>query len=315
VAFRPTHRQLQYFVTLADLGHFGAAAKACHVSQPTLSAQLKLLEEQLGVALIERGTATAHPTPAGLALLPLARQVLANLDEIVATAQVGAGNLGGLIRLGVAPTVGPYVMPRMLPHLHGLYPNLEIYIREDRPPALESGLADGLLDCILTPMPLAGKKFEPYAICSEKVFLGVPADSPIAKLKKVTVDALSGQRLLTLGKGHKLYDQVQDLCDFSGAKMREDYEGTSLDALRQMVSIGMGLSLFPATYVASEFSHEANVVLCEIEGWPIQRTICLAWRQDSVRREHFQALAREAGRGFAGIIDDKSIQILGDISD
>ncbi len=310
MAFRPTHRQLQYFVTLVDLGNFGAAARACHVSQPTLSTQLKSLEEQLGVALIERGTARAHPTPAGVALLPLARQVLANLDEIVATARSGAGNLGGLIRLGVAPTVGPYVMPKMLPHLHKLYPKLEIYIREDRPHILERGLSDGLLDCILTPMPLSGERFESYAICSEKVFLGIPADFAITKNEKITMDALHGQSLLTLGKGHKLYEQVQDLCDTSGAIMREDYEGTSLDALRQMVSIGMGMSLFPATYVASEFSQEDNVLLCEIEDWPIKRIICLAWRQDSVRREHFRSLAAEAGKALAYIADGESIRIL-----
>ncbi len=310
--FRPTNRQLQYFVSLADLGHFGAAARACHVSQPTLSAQLKLLEDQLGVALIERGTGSASPTPAGTAILPLARTVLAVLDEIVATASLGAGNLGGLIRLGVAPTIGPYVMPRMLPHLHDRHPKLEIYIREDRPFTLESGLADGSLDCILTPLPLTGERFESVAICEETVFLGIPTEHPIAREKRISVKMLSGERLLTLGKGRRLFDQVQDLCDASGARMREDYEGTSLDALRQMVSIGMGLSLFPATYVAFEFVKERNVVLREIDGWPIRRTICLAWRQDSVRREHFQSLASEAKTAFASLTDSKSIRIVGE---
>lgn len=294
--FRPSHRQLEYLVAVADRGHFGEAAKACHVSQPTLSTQLKLLEDQLGVVLVERGPGRARPTPAGEAVLPIARGILASLDDVVAMAGLSSENLGGLVRLGTAPTIGPYFLPRLLPQLHERYPKLEIYVREDRPSALEGFLGEGSLDCILTPLPLAGDRFSISTIFEEEILVGLPADHPIAGAEYLTTAMLGGERLLTLGRGHRLYENVQMLAEKSGAEMREDYEGTSLDAIRQMVSIGMGLSLFPQFYVNSEFGREPNVVLRHIEGWRMRREICIAWRAESLRETHFTLLAREAKR-------------------
>lgn len=299
MAYRPSHRQLQYFLAVIDRGHFADAARACNVSQPTLSTQLKLLEDQLGAPLVERGMPSARPTPLGQRLAPLARGVLDALDEIVETARTGGDNLGGLIRLGVASTFGPYFMPRVLPRLHARYPALEIYIREDRPAVLEAGLADGAIDCIITPMPVSGSRFEEVPLCDEEIYLGVPSDHRLAGQAVLTVPMLAGEKLLTLGRGNRLYEQVRELCLEAGAVMREDYEGTSLDALRQMVSIGMGLSLFPAAYVASEFGSETAVRLHRIEGWSPSRTVCLAWRSESVRRVQFQALAEHAAAAAA----------------
>ena len=299
MSYRPTHRQLQYFVAVASKGHFLEAARACNVSQPTLSTQLKLLEEQLGVVLIERGGSSAVPTAAGTKLLPLAQTILAGLDEFVELATVGADNLGGLIRLGVAPTFGPYFLPHFLPQLHRLYPALEIYIREDRPNVLETDLKDGKLDCIITPMPLATDGFDALPFCLEKIFLGVPREHPISNMSSIGMKDLAGEKLLTLGRGHRLFEQVWRLCDLSGAQMRSDYEGTSLDALRQMVSIGMGLSLFPSAYVSSEFGRETGVTLFEISDLPLERLIGFAWRRNSVRSGHFRALCEQAGKAVA----------------
>ncbi|WP_422372774.1 hydrogen peroxide-inducible genes activator [Hoeflea sp.] len=289
--YRPTHRQLEYFVAVAERGHFAEAARACNVSQPTLSTQLRLLEEQLGAELIERGAGRARPTPVGLKLLPLARTVMSSLDEMVGLAATDADNLGGLVRLGVAPTFGPYFMPRFLPRLHSMFPALEVYIREDRPSALEEGVGNGLVDCAITPVPNLPDAFASCVICEETIYLGIPAEHPLARVRPVTIDMLRGSRLLTLGRGHRLYEQVQTVSDASGARLSEDYEGTSLDALRQMVSIGMGLSLFPAAYAASEVSSDGSVLLCEIERWPIRREICLIWRKGSSREQHFRTLA------------------------
>jgi LysR family hydrogen peroxide-inducible transcriptional activator len=299
--YRPTHRQLEYFVAVADRGHFADAAKACNVSQPTLSTQLRLLEEQLGADLIERGVSGARPTPVGLKLLPRARALLSALDDMVDLAATGAENLGGLIRLGVAPTFGPYFMPRFLPRLHAVYPALEIYIREDRPSALETGVGDGTIDCAITPLPQGSSPFITAPICEETIYLGIPAEHPLAREREIGIEMLGDFRLLTLGRGHRLYDQVQTLCDASGAQLREDYEGTSLDALRQMVSIGMGLSLFPAAYAASEIGDDAAIRLCEIAHWPIRRSICLAWRRGSVREQHYQTLADLAAEAVANM--------------
>ncbi|GAB5463179.1 LysR substrate-binding domain-containing protein [Hoeflea alexandrii] len=299
LSYRPSHRQLQYFVAVAQKGHFLEAARACNVSQPTLSTQLKLLEDQLGVVLIERGGATAVPTAAGARLLPLARTILSGLDEFVEMASVDADNLGGLVRLGVAPTFGPYFLPHYLPQLHRLYPALEIYIREDRPNTLESDLRDGKLDCIMTPMPLATEGFDAMPFCVEKIFLGVPNEHPIADRRSIGTTDLAGEKLLTLGRGHRLFEQVLRLCDVSGAQMRSDYEGTSLDALRQMVSIGMGLSLFPSAYVSSEFERETGITLFELSDLPLDRQIGLAWRRNSVRSDHFRLLCEEARKAVS----------------
>ena len=297
--YRPSHRQLEYLVALAEKEHFGAAARACHVSQPTLSTQIKLLEDQLGAPLFERGPGAIRPTPTGAAIVPIARSVLSLLDGIVEQAENQTGNLGRLVRMGVAPTFGPYFMPLLLPGLHERYPQLEIYIREERPAALETALAEGLLDCIVTPGPLADQRLERLEICSERLWLGIAREHPLATLPVIRAADLNGERLMTLGRGHRLYDQVQRLCSQTGADLREDYEGTSLDALRQMVSIGMGLSLFPDLYARSEAVRDGRVVLRELEDWKLSRVIMFAWRSDSARQEHFRTIAIEAEKAAA----------------
>jgi len=288
--FRPSPRQLEYFVALAETLHFGRAAAACHVSQPTLSSQFKLLEDQIGCALLERGPGSISLTASGARLLPLARKALEDLDEIVTVAQVGQANLGGLIRLGVSPTFGPYFMPHLLPGLKQAFPNLELYIREDRPNLLEEGLASGALDCILTPDFPPSDQWTARTLCHESVSLAVPKSHPLAGLDVIPVDMLKGEKLLALGQGFRLHDDVQALARAAGADFRQDYEGTSLDALRQMASIGMGLALFPAAYVASEFGKEPDLLLKKIDGLPMRRLMYLVWRRGSSRTAHFEHL-------------------------
>ena len=292
--YRPSNRQLEYFVAICKHGNFRAAAKSCNVSQPTLSTQLKLMEEQLGASLVERGKSEARPTPAGASILPVARSILASLDELSSRAGVLANNLGGRISIGVASTFGPYFLPYLFPHLRKKYPSLEVFIHEDRPPALVTALADRVIDCMLTPMPVSNDQFEIAKICEEEIHLGVPADHPVAKLDSVTPQMLSGERLLTLGQAYRLYTNVWALAHVANATVREDYEGTSLDAIRQMVSIGMGFSLFPELYVRSEFPKETHVVLRKLKNWHNTRTICLAWSKNNIRADHFSLLAKEA---------------------
>jgi LysR family hydrogen peroxide-inducible transcriptional activator len=261
------------------------------VSQPTLSVQIALLEKQLGVTLIERNPGQTEPTPIGRAIIASARSVLSTLDEITAIAQSARGSLGGIIRLGVVPSFGPYFLPYLLPQLHERHRDLKIYIREDRPRPLEASVLSGETDCGLGPKPDdEGFRFEP--ICRERIYLGIPRQHALANLATVPVSALKGERLLTLGRGHRLLDDVRQLAALSGALLADDYEGTSLDALRQMVSIEMGLSLFPELYVRSEFGREENVRLARIEGWAGERIIGFFWRASSSRAEHYEELAR-----------------------
>jgi len=295
--FRPSPRQLEYFIALAETLHFGKAAERCHVSQPTLSSQFKLLEDHLGSVLLERGAGGISLTAAGERLLPLARQALENLDEIVTAAQAGQANLGGLIRLGISPTFGPYFMPFLLPGLKREFPGLELYIREDRPNLLEQGLAEGRLDCIITPDVTPSDLHVERALCSEAVSLAVPRSHPLAALEEVPVALLRGEKLLSLSQGFRLHNDVQAIAHTAGAEFRQDYEGTSLDALRQMVSIGMGLALFPAAYIASEFSKEPDLLLKKLEDVPLHRTMFFVWRRGSSRTAHFEhllSLSRQA---------------------
>lgn len=309
MSFRPSPRQLEYLLAIGETGHFGAAARLCHVSQPTLSTQLSLLEEQLGAMLIDRSPGRARLTPIGEKVIVLARTALASLDEIVGVARHSAGQLGGLLRLGVAPTFGPYYLPHLLPHLHAAYPYLEIYIREDRPHVLESTAAEGSIDCALAPQPEDRERLEYRELMVETLYLGMASDHPLAQATEVRAGMLAGERMLTLGPGHRLSQNVRALCAESGAILREKYEGTSLDALRQMVSIGMGLSLFPELYAASEFARrEEQVVLRRIADWPLTRSVGLFWRKGHVRSAHFQRFGDECKRiadgaaaGHAGV--------------
>lgn len=292
--FRPRHRQLEYVVALAETGHFGAAAKRCHVSQPTLSVQVALLEEQLGTPLFDRTRGRVIPTAVGERIIASARAVLQALDDIVATAATGADNLGGLIRLGVAPTFGPYFLPHLLPVLHRRYPGLQIYIREERPSVIEREVTAGNLDCGLGPQPLSGSVLTFRRLCREAIYLGAAKDHRLADGASVEIAQLKGERLLTLGRGHQLFESARALAAASGAQVREDYEGTSLDALRQMVIMGMGLSLFPELYARSEFRVQDHIALLTVEGWPATRDMGFFWRAGNNRATHFDQLARES---------------------
>ena len=292
--YRPSHRQLEYLVAVAETRHFGDAAKRCHVSQPTLSVQIALLERQLGVALIDRTPGNIAPTHTGSRIIASAQAILHDLDDICALAKTSQTNLGGLIRLGVVPTFGPYFLPRFLPVLHARYHDLQVYIREDRPLLLEDEVAAGTNDCALGPRPSPHQAFEFREICTETIFLGVPATHRLAGFTEVDAGQLKGEKLLTLGRGHRLFENVRELASVTGASLAEDYEGTSLDALRQMVSIEMGLSLFPELYTKSEFARDDSVRLLRITGWDASRQIGFYWRKNSVRAHHFEELTRLA---------------------
>ncbi len=301
MAFRPTLRQLEYVIAVADCGHFGRAAKRCHVSQPTLSVQVGLVEDGLGVRLFERTPNSVLVTALGETFVHHARLTLAAMDDLLDAVASDNRSLGGLIRLGTPPSFGPYFLPTFLPPIHRDFPDLKIYIVEDRPAAIETAVNEGLLDCGLGPdCAEPGLIFMPVGV--EKLYLGVPADHPLAGRPHVTPDDLRHERLLALGSGNRLLENVRHLAEASGASVVDDYEGTSLDAIRQMISIGMGLSLFPELYARAEFRNAEDVALLEIKGWAERRTFGLYFRETTGRRRHFDKLADEARRA-AEILD------------
>lgn len=298
MARRPTLRQLEYLLAIAHCRHFGRAAKRSAVSQPTLSLQLKALEDGLGAPLVERNHNRVALTPTGIAVAELAREILLQVDDLMVAVRRERDNLGGPMRLGTAPTVGPYVLPGIVPDLHRDFPEIKIYIREELPARLETLILEGDIDLALVALPARDPRLASIEISQERLLIGMASDHPLAKLKAIPAQRLAGEKFLTLGRGHRLYEDVSQLAARHGAKVLEDYEGTSLDALRQMVALGMGLSVFPAHYAASEIRSDRSVVVRPIKGEQLVRQLGFIWRQSAVRSADYQHLARIARRAL-----------------
>ena len=287
----PTLQQLRYLVAVADALHFRRAAEMTHVTQPTLSGQLRELEAKLGVQLVERSRSRVVLTPIGKEIATRGRTVLRDVQDIVELAKHGQTLLGGTIRLGVLQSLGPYLLPHILPELHQSYPNLKLYVREAMPHALLGGLEDGSLDLLLFPLPIKGADLQTARLFREPLLIVAPSDHRLAAKESAARSDLKGETVLTLERGHRLHDQVRELCDQFGAELSLDYEGTSLDTLRHMVSMGMGLSFLPALYVRAEALHDKQVVAREMRPRAPFRMIGMVWRRHSARQDEFFALA------------------------
>ena len=287
----PTLQQFRYLVAVADTLHFRRAAEITHVTQPTLSGQLRELELKLGVQLVERSRSRVVMTPIGKEVTARARVILRNVQEVVNLTQHGQSLLGGTLRLGVPHSLGPYLLPHLLPDLHATYPELRLYIREATPNELLNGLDEGSLDLLLFPMPVKGADFESTALFREPLFVAVPQDHPLTRKKSLERTDLKGETVLALESGHRLHEQVRDLCNQYNANLALDYEGTSLDTLRQMVGMGMGLSFLPALYVDAEVRDDDQIMPLPLRTRPPSRLIGMIWRRPSSQREDFIALA------------------------
>lgn len=303
----PNLRQLEYLVALADTLHFKRAAERTNSTQPTLSEQLKALEDRLGVQLVERSRTRVVLTPIGHQIVDIARRMLRDASEIRMLAVSGGRELSGLLRLGMPPTIGPYLLPHVLPSLHKAYPTLKLYVRESLPEELPQALDEGRLDLIITPMPLAAGDFGSTVLFREPLLLTLPADHPLASRETVRREDLKGQDMLALGPGHQLHDAVLSLCKEFGANLRYDFEGTSLDTLREMVLMGLGVTFLPSLYVQREIATDADLKTVRIEGRAVYRTIGMVWRQTSARQAEYEKLAdffrRTTRDSFADIIN------------
>ncbi|WP_299616020.1 hydrogen peroxide-inducible genes activator [Pelagibius sp.] len=287
----PTLQQLRYLVAVAETLHFRRAAEMTHVTQPTLSGQLRELEERLGVQLVERSRAKVILTPIGKEIAGRARTVLRDVQDIVDLAKQGHSLLGGTIRVGVLQSLGPYLLPHILPKLHQSYPNLKLYVREGMPQSLLNGVDDGSLDLLLFPLPVKGADLQTARLFREPLLVVAPSDHALAAKETAERADLKGETIMTLEPGHRLHDQVKELCEQFGAKLALDYEGTSLDTLRQMVGMGMGVSLLPALYVRSEVQQDDQVVARALRSRPPFRMIGMIWRRHSARQEEYLTLA------------------------
>jgi LysR family hydrogen peroxide-inducible transcriptional activator len=287
----PTLRQLEYLVAVADTRHFGRAAERVHVTQPTLSEQLRALEQRLGVQLVERSRSNVVVTPLGFEVVEIARRMLRDTQRIRdITGHVGSG-MGGVVRLGLPFTIGPYLLPRVVPHLHALYPHLKLYAREELPHILPRGLAEGLHDVIVAPLPITQTGFREAILFEEPLHLAVPVDHELAQREEIKIHDLAGVDLLALGPGHQLRDLVVNLAAESGANLRFDYEGTSLDTLREMMATGLGVSILPGLYVRSVVRNDPRFQTFDIGRRGLKRTIGMLWRKTKNPQPNFERLA------------------------
>lgn len=286
----PTLRQLRYLVALADHGSFTRGAAAEGVSQPSFSEQIHQIERLLNGRIVERGR-RAILTPLGRDAVTAARKVLLEVDNFVATARRSDDPLVGTIRLGVSPTLGPYLLPQVVARLHSVSPSLRVHVREGLPNKLTENLLNGIHDVILVQLPVDGTSLHVEPLFREPLLIAMAADDPLRGAHSIGLDDLRGRGLLTLQPEYRMSDQILALAADADAHVLRDYEGTSLDAIRQMAGMGMGLALLPERYVRQEVREDDDVIVRPFAGGRYYREIGLVWRAGSGRAPAFLALA------------------------
>lgn len=288
---RPTLKQLQYLVAVAETGKFNEAARRMNVSQPSLSTQIADMEIELAANLVERGRHGAILTPVGEEIVRRSRAILRSVEELKSATNTGNMILTNRIRLGVIPSVGPYLLPIATQTLHKQYPDLRMSVFEARTLDIDKMLRDGRLDTIIStaedhPDSIATPLFR------ENLWICVPPDSPLAQKKTdVKISELKDKPLLSLGHGHHLNLAIHDLARLSGAYVSSEYEGTSLDAIRQMATMGAGIAILPSLYALVEASRDTALVVRRIAHKKAERQISLIWRDTSPLKESFLQMA------------------------
>jgi LysR family hydrogen peroxide-inducible transcriptional activator len=289
-------RDLGYLVAVADHRHFGRAAEACFVSQPTLSTQIKKLEKELGVELIERNPRQILLTPAGDAIVARARLVLGEVDDIRTIARLSHDPESGTIRLGLFPTLAPYLLPHVVPGVHARYPDLELLLVEEKTEVVLERLRQGTLDVGVLALPVHDDQLHQEYLFTEDFVLAVPAGHPLAATEgPVDVTVLAGENLLLLEEGHCLRDQALAVCQLAGASERAGFRATSLETLRQMVAAGVGVTLLPELAVQPPVPASDDVRLLHFRPPAPRRHIAMFWRNTSVFSDFLPALAGAFG--------------------
>jgi LysR family hydrogen peroxide-inducible transcriptional activator len=285
-------RDLHYLVAVADTRHFGRAAAACHVSQPTLSAQLKKLEQYLGVQLIERGTRRASMTTAGERIVARARAMLEASDDIVEIAKSFADPLAGRLRLALLPTIGPYLLPRVTPRLRKALPRLELMLYEYQTATLLARLRAGEIDAGILALPVDLDGLDVMPLYDEPFVLAAPSTHRLAKSGPLRTADLAGEAVLLLEDGHCLRDQALDVCNRVGMHEKQDFRATSLETLRQMVASGVGVTLLPELATRGAYGAARGITVRAFARPAPMRRIGAVWRTTSARREAIEAVAR-----------------------
>jgi LysR family transcriptional regulator, hydrogen peroxide-inducible genes activator len=285
-------KDLRYLAAVADQRHFGRAAASCFVSQPTLSAQLKKLEQSLGVQLIERAPNNVCLTPAGEAIVARARHILEASDEIVALARNQRDPLAGRLAVALLPTIGPYLLPRVLPAIRKALPRLELRLYEYQTAPLLEKLLAGELDLGILALPVEGGGLESRELYREPFLVALPERHALAGHDSVRVADLKGEPLLLLEDGHCLRDQALEVCSRAGVRESQDFRATSLETLRQMVAAGAGVTLLPELAGRGAYRNARGVTLRPFVRPAPARTVGALWRKSTARHAAIDALTR-----------------------
>ncbi len=283
-----TLRQLRYLASLARHRHFGRAADDCAVTQPALSMQIRELEREIGAELVERRPGDISLTDTGLDVAQRAEQILAAARDLVDFAR-HRDVLSGALRLGIIPTLAPYVLPRLLPRLQAKYPKLRLEVRETQTKLLLEELARGALDAAMLALPVEGADVETLTLFDDAFLLAVPAADALPARARVGVDDVDRRRLILLEEGHCLRDQALAFCAAPRRDAPAGLGATSLATVMQMVANGYGVTLLPEVAVDAE-ARDARVKLLRFKTPEPARSIGLAWRHTSPRKKDFEAL-------------------------
>lgn len=288
----PSLRQLRHLAALAEHRHFGRAAASCNITQSTLSASLKQLEDLLQAPLVDRTQRKVVLTPLGEEVVARGRAILHDAEELVRATEGHRAPLTGTVRLGVIPTIGPFLLPRILPRLRRTYPKLKLYLTEDQTARLLDDLQAGRLDAVLLALPYECGNVETAALFDDPFSIVMRRDHPLAKSERLPAQALDREALLLLRDGHCLKDHALSACRLDGRRHVDAFEATSLHTLVQMVDNGLGVTLLPQMALDANLLKGTNLIATPLAGDAPSRQVALVWRRGTGRREEFRLLAR-----------------------
>ncbi|HEY0626215.1 MAG TPA: hydrogen peroxide-inducible genes activator [Allosphingosinicella sp.] len=296
-AYLPTLKQLQYLVALKDHGHFGKAAESCFVTQSTLSAGLRELETLIGVTLVERTRRVVRFTPLGLRIAEKAQRILREAEELADMARAAGKPLSGELRMGVIPTIAPFLLPSLLPKLRKDWPDLKLYLREETSQAACDSLHRGQLDCVLLALPYGCGDVDTDELFEDRFYVAFPPSMAKDVPATVTPAAIDEDKLLLLEDGHCLKDHALSACNRPELRAGATMLGTSLHTLIQMVDNGLGLTMVPEMAIEAGILDGTDVVARPLEATHPSRSIALIWRKNSPREKEFRLLGQALKAG------------------
>ena len=284
----PSLTQLRHLIALSDHRHFGHAAEACYVTQSSLSASIKELEATLGQVIIERTKRRVMPTPLGETVIERARDIVVAVEDMVDTVTAAGELLSGRLRLGVIPTISPYLLPRVLPTLRREHPLLQLYLLEDQTEALLARLGQGDLDVVLMAFPYPTAAFETWSFATDTLWLTLPTGHPLLAQETIAPRAFANEEILLLEEGHCLREHALGVC--ATAQTDGDAFATSLATLVQMAANGLGLTVLPKMAIDGGLLRGSDLAARPLSGPTAMRQIGMAWRPASPRQEEFRQL-------------------------